>query len=139
MPEPTSTTIAAAHIAAGTVAIPMLTAFGIPLGLRADLLIAGFGGSLVAIALLNSVPSTGDTIRHLLYTTWRRMVVCMASSLTAGYLAPMFMLMTSIPESYIFGGSFMVGAGAQQLLNFTMREISARMAKLSGSNSEVQP
>ena len=137
MAEPTSTTVAVSTIAAGGVAIPMLTMFGVPLGLRADLLIAGFAGSLAAIALLNSVPSAGDTWRHLLYTTWRRVMVCTASSLTAGYLAPMFMLMASIQESYIFGGSFVVGAGAQQLLNFVMRELSARMARLSGSG--VQP
>lgn len=42
MPEPTSTTLAAATYAAAGMTVPVITAFGIPLGLRADVLVAGF-------------------------------------------------------------------------------------------------
>lgn len=130
MPEPTSaTTAAAATMAAAGVSIPMLTAFGVPLGLRADLLVAGFCGSLVAITLLNSVPSTGDTWQQLLATTWRRMMVAIASSLTAGYLAPMVLLLASVPDSLMLGGSFAVGGGAQQVLMFAIRRLSGQGAQ----------
>ena len=56
MPEPTTTT-AVVTLAAGSIAVPALTVAGIPLGLRPDILLAGFAGSLVAIVLLNSVPT----------------------------------------------------------------------------------
>lgn len=130
MPEPTSASAAAvATMAAAGVSIPVLTAFGVPLGLRADLLVAGFCGSLVAITLLNSVPSTGDTWQHLLATTWRRMMVAVASSLTAGYLAPMALLLANVPDSLMLGGSFAVGGGAQQVLMFAIKRLSGQAAK----------
>ena len=66
MPEPTSTAAGVLTVATGTAATAVLTAFGVPLGLRVDLLIAGFAGALVAIVLLNTVPGTGDTWRELL-------------------------------------------------------------------------
>ncbi|MNV16454.1 hypothetical protein D3C71_1072170 [compost metagenome] len=105
-----------------------LTAFGVPLGLRADLLIAGFAGSLVAIILLNTVPGTGDTWRELLRTTVRRMAVAFASSLTAGYLTPMAMLVAALPESLLLGGAFAVGGGAQQVLMFAIKRFSGTPA-----------
>jgi len=122
MPEPTST--AAATLAAAAATIPMISAFGVPLGLRADLLIAGFAGSLVAIILLNSVPSTGDTWRELVRATVRRMMVAFASSLTAGYLTPLAMLVAALPESLLLGAAFAVGGGAQQVLMFAIRRLS---------------
>lgn len=115
MAEPASS-VAAATLAAGAAAIPMITAFGIPLGLRADLLVAGFAGSLVAIILLNTVPSTGDTWRELARTTARRMLVAMASSLTAGYLTPLVLLVANVPAALILGVAFAVGGGAQRVL-----------------------
>ena len=72
MPEPTSTTATAVTMEAGAVSIPVLTILGVPLGLRADLLIAGFAGGLVAIGLLNSVPGTSDTWREMLRLGLRR-------------------------------------------------------------------
>lgn len=63
MPEPI--TPAAATLASATAAVPTLVAFGVNLGLRPDVLVAGFAGALVAIVLLGSVPSDGDTWRHL--------------------------------------------------------------------------
>ncbi|CAM3327884.1 hypothetical protein POHY109586_02100 [Polaromonas hydrogenivorans] len=113
MPEPTST--AAMTLAAATVAVPTLTALGVPLGLRPDLLIAGFAGSIVAITLLNTVPPSGDTWRELIRTSLRRVAVACASSLTAGYVTPMIAaLLTSDPA--LLGSGFVVGAGAQQAL-----------------------
>lgn len=124
MPEPTST--AAATLVAAAAAVPALTAFGIPLGLRPDLLVAGFSGSIVAIVLLNSVPGTSDTWRELMRTTLRRMAVAVASSLTAGYLAPLALLVFNLPASLLLGEAFVVGAGAQQVLVFFIQRFSAR-------------
>lgn len=122
MPEPTSTT--AATFAAASVAMPVLTAFGVPLGLRPDLLIAGFAGSLVAIILLNTVPPSGDTWQEMLRTTVRRMAVVLASSLTAGYTVPLALLLASLPDSLLLSGAFAVGGGAQQVLAFLIRRLS---------------
>lgn len=126
MPEPTSTTAAAvATYAAAGLSVPMLTAFGVPLGLRADVLIAGFSGSLVAIILLNSVPSEGDTWQHLVRSTFKRMFVAVASSITAGYLTPMALLMASLPDPMFMGAAFAVGGGAQHVLKMAIAKLAA--------------
>ena len=127
MPEPTATA-ASVTLAAVTVTVPSLIAFGVPLGLRPDLLIAGFSGSLVAIVLLNSVPGVGDTWRSLVRTALRRMAVALASSLTAGYLTPLAMLAANFPESLVLGGAFAVGGGAQQVLMFIIRRMAGTRA-----------
>lgn len=124
MPEPAST--AASTIVAATMAVPALTAFGVPLGLRPDLLIAGFSGALVAITLLNTVPSLGDTWQMLVRTSMRRMAVAFASSITAGYLAPLILLMVQLPESLLLGSAFAVGGGAQEVLRFVIRRFSGQ-------------
>ena len=125
MPEPTTaSTAAVATLASAGVTVPVITAWGISLGLRADLLIAGFAGSLVAIVLLNSVPSSGDTWQELIRTTLRRMMVAVASSLTAGYLTPLAMLVAAMPEPLVLGGAFAVGGGAQQVLMFMIARFS---------------
>lgn len=117
MPEPTSTTaVAAATYAAAGLTVPMLSAFGVNLGLRVDVLIAGFFGSLVAIILLNSVPSEGDTWQHLVRTTFKRMFVAVASSVTAGYLTPLALLLASLPDALLLSAAFGVGGGAQRVL-----------------------
>lgn len=115
MPEPVITP-AAATLAAAPPAVAMLTAFGVNLGLRPDVLVAGFAGALVAIVLLHSVPSEGDTWQHLIKTTARRVAVVLASSLVAGYLTPLTLLMASIPDALLLAGAFGVGAGAQKIL-----------------------
>jgi len=125
MAEPASTALGT--IAASTAAVPILTAFGAPLGLRADLLIAGFSGSLVAIILLNAVPATGDTWQQLVRTTLRRMAVACASAITAGYLAPLALLMASLPDSLLLGCAFAVGGGAQEVLRFAIRRFSGQV------------
>ena len=58
MAEPTS--VATATLLMAGAAVPTITAFGVPLGLRPDVLLAGFLGAMAAIALLNTVPSSGD-------------------------------------------------------------------------------
>lgn len=126
MAEPIQSTVAAATFVATSVSLPMLTVFGVPLGLRADLLIAGFFGSLVAIILLNSVPSEGDTLQHLVRTTLRRMFVAVASSLTAGYLTPLALLLASLPDPLLLSAAFAVGGGAQQVLLFVISRMSGR-------------
>lgn len=114
MPEPVATTVAT--LVSATIIVPAITAFGIPLGLRADLMIAGFSGGLVSIILLATVPSSGDTWRALLNDTGRRMAVVFASSLTAGYLTPLAMLIANVPEPLLLGSAFVVGGGAQHVL-----------------------
>jgi hypothetical protein len=116
MPEPTSTAAAGATYTAAGLTLPALTAFGIPLGLRADVLIAGFFGSLVAIILLNSVPAEGDTWKHLVRTTAKRIGVAVASSVTAGYLTPIMLLLANLPDPMFLGAAFGVGGGAQHCL-----------------------
>ena len=120
MAEPTTTAVVT--IGAASVAVPALTAFGVPLGLRADLLIAGFAGSLVAIILLNTVPALGDTWRSLVRTSGRRMAVACASSITAGYLTPLALLLTAVPESLLLSMAFLIGSAAQKVLGSYARK-----------------
>ena len=126
MPEPTSTAAGVLTVATATATSTMITAFGVSLGLRVDVLIAGFAGALVAIILLNAVPGSSDTWRELLRTTMRRMFVAFASSLTAGYLAPLALLAAQLPDSLLLGGAFAVGGGAQQVLVFAIKRISGQ-------------
>lgn len=107
-------------LAAGAIAVPVLTAFGVPLGLRPDLLIAGFSGALVSIVLLNAVPSSGDTWQHLVRTTGRRMAVVVAGALTAGYLTPA-LLPDTTAVAWLLGAGFAVGAAAQRVLQIVIR------------------
>lgn len=128
MPEPVSSTAAGVlTVATATATSTMITAFGVSLGLRVDVLIAGFAGALVAIILLNAVPGSSDTWRELLRTTVRRMFVAIASSLTAGYLAPLALLAAQLPDSLLLGGAFAVGGGAQQVLVFAIKRISGQV------------
>jgi len=126
MPDPTSTAAGAVTVATAAVSTSVLTAFGVPLGLRVDLLIAGFSGALVAIILLNTVPGAGDTWRQLVRTTGRRMAVAFASSLTAGYLTPLAAVSAQVPESVLLGAAFAVGGGAQKVLMFAIRRLSGQ-------------
>ena len=125
MPEPVSTTTAAAAtLAVAGVTIPVVSIFGVSLGLRPELLVAGFFGSLVAIILLNSVPGSGDTMPELIRTTFKRMFVAFASSLTAGYLTPLALLMANIPDPLLLSCAFAVGGGAQRVLISAIRKMS---------------
>lgn len=131
MPEPTTTAIVTLGSAA--VASTALTAFGVPLGLRADLLIAGFSGSLVAIILLNTVPALGDTWLSLVRTSARRMAVACTSSITAGYLTPLALLVANLPESLLLSMAFLVGAFAQKVLGSYARRYWPQDAEPGGA------
>lgn len=126
MPEPTSTAAGVITVVTGTATSAMITAFGVSLGLRVDVLIAGFAGALVAIILLNAVPGSSDTWIELLRSTVRRMAVAFASSLTAGYLAPLTLLVHQLPDPALMGVAFAVGGGAQQVLVFFIKRFSGQ-------------
>ncbi len=131
MPEPAATA-ATTTLAAATAAVPALTAFGVNLGLRPDVLVAGFAGALAAIVLLNSVPTEGDTWLHLLRTTWRRIAVAISSSLVAGYLTPTLMLAVPMADALMLGLAFATGAGAQKVLRRAI-ERADRMGQAKGA------
>jgi len=131
MPEPTVSVGAATLVMVGA-AVPALTAFGVPLGLRADILLAGFFGALAAIVLLNSVPTTGDTWPELLRTTSRRAGVAMASAVTAGYLTPG--LLDTFALSTVLACAFTVGAGAQKALALAIERMGGKPA-----SGEIKP
>lgn len=127
MAEPVTTTAAHATLAASAAAVPVLSMFGVPLGLRADELLAGFAGALAAIALLDSVPMTGDTLFELIRSSLRRVFVALSSAVTSGYLVPLLALASPIPlhQSLELSLAFVVGAGAQRIL----RAVIERTAK----------
>lgn len=120
MAEPVATGLATLLMAGA--AVPALTAFGVPLGLRADVLLAGFLGALAAITLLNTVPPTGDTWRELLRTTMRRAFVAIASAVTAGYITPS--ILDQAVLSTLLASAFVVGAGAQKALAVAVERLS---------------
>lgn len=135
MAEPTSTAIAT--LVASGATVPLLTLFGVPLGLRPDQLLAGFLGAIVAIAFFNSVPSSGDTLRELLRTTWRRISVVTCSALTSGYLTPVFMLgqpadLANMSTPNMLGVSFVIGAGAQYFLRLSIVKLSKKLGLDAG-------
>ena len=128
MPEPTATT-AVVTIAAATATIPVLTILGVPLGVPPETLIAGFFGGLVGVILLNTVPPSDGGVWPALWTTARRMAVTFASSLTAGYVAPMFSGIIAVipgvtPYGALLGAAFLVGAGAQRIMARTVQKFA---------------
>lgn len=114
MAEPTSAVVAT--VVAQAVAIPVITVFGVSLGLRPDVLVAGFFGAVTAMALLNTVPSTGDTWYQLVKTSMRRVGVAVASSAFAGYSTPLLALVNNVPPYLLLSVAFLAGAGAQKLM-----------------------
>lgn len=116
MPEPTTTTAAVATVAGAAVSTSALSAFGVQLGLQAEVLIAGFCGSMVAMILLNTVPGSADTWQDMARTSLRRLAVAWASSITAGYLTPLSLLLFNVPAALLLSMAFLVGAGAQKVL-----------------------
>lgn len=126
MAEPSTTAVATLASTAAT--IPVLTAFGIPLGLRPDMLIAGFFGAVAWITLLKTMPVADDTWRELIRTSLRRMSVACASALTSGYLTPMIGAIVGA-EPVLMGLSFVVGAGAQ---GFLTAMVNRNLQKVGG-------
>lgn len=124
MAEPTTT--AAATIVLQAVTVPMLTVAGISLGLRADVLLAGFAGSVAAMALMNTVPSTGDTLKELFRTSLNRVGVAAASAAVAGYLTPLVALINGVPAPLLLSIAFTVGAGAQKVLSVMVARVTPK-------------
>lgn len=114
MPEPT--TSATLTLVGQALVVAPITIAGVSLGLRADVLLAGFAGAVAAMALLNTVPGGGDTWPELVRTSLRRVGVSVGSAVTAGYLAPLLGLINGVPEPLLLSLAFIVGAGAQQML-----------------------
>jgi hypothetical protein len=129
---------ASATLGAAAAAVPPLIAFGVNLGLRPDVLVAGFAGALAAIVLLNSVPTEGDTWQHLLRTTWRRVGVSVASALVAGYLTPLLLLLISMPHALALGVAFVAGAGAERVLRAAIRRAEKKVTDVQ-QNGGQQP
>ena len=117
-------------------AVAALTAFGINLGLHPAVLLAGFAGALGAIVLLGSVPSEGDTWQHLVRTTLRRMAVALVSSLTAGYLTPLSMLLVQMPEPLMLAVAFSIGAGAQRILRGAIDRVATGQPTQQGEGDQ---
>jgi hypothetical protein len=124
MPDPNIPAAAAAQLIATACSVCGVTLLGVPLGLRVDLLIAGFLGSVVAMGLFNSVPVSWDTWQQLVRTSLQRMMVAVCSSLVAGYVTPIIMLIANMPPALVVGTGFVVGAGARQMLNSVIQRFS---------------
>lgn len=133
MPEPTAT--ATATLAAGGVAMPALVVAGVSLGLRPDLVLAGFGGAIAAIALLNTVPASSDTWLQLVRTSVRRVFVAVGSALVAGYTAPLLGLIHGVPDALLMSVSFVAGAGAPQLLPWLIERFKGKQVTGDGGRT----
>lgn len=124
MPDPNIPAAAAGQLVAAACSVCGVTLLGVPLGLRVDLLIAGFGGSVAAMALFNAVPVSWDTWQQLVRTSLQRMAVAVASSLVAGYVTPVIMLIADMPPAIVVGIGFVVGGGARQVLISMIKRIT---------------
>lgn len=117
MGEPAS----AATITATTVSVPVLSMFGVSLGLHPGLLIAGAFGAFVGIVLLNTVPGEG---LPWWYAVLRRVLVMAASAVTAGYLTPMVMAWVTASEPMQFGMAFVIGGSAQMMMQAVIKRLT---------------
>lgn len=136
MPEPTVPAAAAiATLAPPAITVTALSILGVSLGLRADVLLAGFCGAVAAMALLDSVPSSGDTWKELLRTSLKRCGVAIGSAVTAGYIAPLLGLINGVPADLILSVAFLAGAGAMQMLPWLIE----RFGKGQGSGAAGGP
>lgn len=99
----------------------MLTVFGVSLGLTPGLLIAGGFGAFVGIVLLNTVPGEG---KPWWYAVLRRMLVMLASSVTAGYLTPVVMSLANVNESLQMATAFVVGGSAQWMMQAVIKRVT---------------
>lgn len=140
MAEPIVTP-AAVTLTAAAAAVPAITAFGVNLGLRADVLVAGFAGAMVAVILLNSVPSKSEDWLHAITNPFLkalaalvkdsavRTLFAVASALLAGYVTPLSLYISNIPDALLLGMAFVLGAGAQKIL----RSLIDRFSKTEGA------
>lgn len=119
--------IAGLMAGAGSVPVPVLTILGVSLGLRPDILFAGFCGALVSILLLNSVPLVGEGVSARISNTVQRLFVALSSSVSAGYLTPLIVsIIPAMSEPWVLGSAFVIGGGARVMLqNFIKRYAEA--------------
>ena len=108
----------AASVAAS---VPVLTVAGYSLGLQPGLLIAGSLGAFVGIVLLNTVPGEG---KPWWYAVLRRLLVMVASAITAGYLTPIILAWVTINESSQVGLAFVVGGSAQWMMQAVIKRVT---------------
>lgn len=97
-------------------AVQILTIFGISLGLRPDVLVAGMLGAVASIFLLNSVPMVGEGVWARISNALQRFFVVISSAGTSGYLAPLITSLIPMNQSWLMGTAFIVGAGARIML-----------------------
>lgn len=102
--------------------VSMISLFGVSLGLQPVLLIAGAFGAFVGIALLNTVPSDATAAWWL--TALRRIVVMLASAVTAGYLTPVVLALMSLAEPVQYGIAFVVGGSAQWSMQAAIKRVT---------------
>lgn len=130
MPDAVGGVVATSTLAVSAVAVPVLSVAGVSLGLRGDVLFAGFAGSIAAMALLNSVPRMGNKPREIVCTVARRFSVSIGSSVTAAYTAPLLGLVNNIPDELVLSVAFVAGAGAMHILPWLIE----RFGKKGGTN-----
>ncbi len=117
--EPISTT-AGITFASGAATATAVQLLGVTLGLRPDLLFAGFIGVICAIFFLNAEPRSEDTFADLLKTSLRRLLLIVVSVLAACFIAPVvpsFVTLSGGAETIVERASaFIVGCFLQALL-----------------------
>lgn len=128
MAEPTSTA-GFLTLAGVATAVPVLQIFGVATGLRADILLSGFLGSVAAMGLLNTVPSSGDTLRELRRTSLRRVSVALCSTIVAGYGTPALVQIVALSDAAVLGIACISGAGAQTLLPLAIDALRAALTR----------
>lgn len=114
-PAAIKATTTAVTLAAGSIAVPALTVAGI-LGLAPR---AGAAGRPPGL-YVGHFGHQADLLR----TTLRRMASASRAP-TAGYLAPMIMLIGQLPDAAQLGSAFAVGGGAQRVLLAVLARIAA--------------
>lgn len=140
MTEPLTTATVVVTAASQAVAGTVVTIFGLSLGLRPDILVAGFFGATAGITLLNSVPATGDTLYELLRTSLRRIGVSIGSTMVAGYLAPVVSYITAVPQWLVLGVAFLIGVYAKAVLPWLFVRLGGRADRdIKPADEEAKP
>lgn len=136
MAEPSSPVVGVTLAVSGA-AVPVLSAFGVPLGISPDVLIAGFAGSLASMVLLNSVPSGGSGLLAVVGTTVRRVMVAAVSSLMAAYVARPVTGALDLNHGWMLLTAFAVGAGAQPILETLVAGARAAVQRAIGKAARL--
>lgn len=110
-----------------SVAIVGVTILGIPLGIRVDLLCAGFFGSLSAQVLLPPTRVELVGVINNLVHFCRKVFAALASCVTAAYLAPIIAIMIHMPETVLVAIAFLIGASANSVLTLLITKVLCRI------------